>query len=106
MMHQQMTVLVILNELAKDHKIKVLLSEKNLGFSPTVNKGVKAASGEIIILLNTDIYPEKGFLKPLLAHFKDEKVFAVGCLDKSIEGEKTVLRGRGLGTVEKRILDS
>lgn len=96
--------LSILNELAKDHNIKVLLSEKNLGFSPTVNKGVKAASGEIVILLNTDTYPEKNFLKSLLSHFKDEKVFAVGCLDKSIEGEKTVLRGRGLGEWKRGFL--
>jgi len=97
--------LLVLNELARDHNIKVLLSEKNLGFSPTVNKGVKAASGEIIILLNTDICPEKGFLEPLLSHFKDdEKVFAVGCLDKSIEGGKTVMRGRGLGEWKRGFL--
>ena len=96
--------LSVLNELAKGYKIKVLLSEKNLGFSPTVNKGVKAASGEIIILLNTDICPEDNFLKPLLTHFKDEKVFAVGCLDKSVEGGKTVLRGRGLGGWERGFL--
>lgn len=93
-----------LNALAKEHDFKVLLNEKNLGFSPTVNKGVKVASGEIIVLLNTDIYPEKNFLEPLLSHFKDEKVFAVGCLDKSIEGEKTVLRGRGLGEWKKGFL--
>jgi GT2 family glycosyltransferase len=97
--------LLVLNELARDHNIKVLLSEKNLGFSPTVNKGVKAASGEIIVLLNTDICPEKGFLEPLLSHFKDdEKVFAVGCLDKSIEGGKTVMRGRGLGEWKRGFL--
>jgi len=96
--------LSILNELAKDHNIKVLLNEKNRGFAPTVNKGVKAASGEIIILLNTDIYPEKGFLEPLLAHFKEKQIFAVGCLDKSIENEKTVLRGRGLGQWQRGFL--
>lgn len=44
-------------------------------------------------------------MKPLLTHFEeDEKVFAVGCLDKSIEGEKTVLRGRGLGEWKKGFL--
>lgn len=84
--------------------IKLIVNEKNLGFPPTVNKGVKAASGEIVVLLNTDICPEEGFLEPLLAHFKDEKVFAVGCLDKSIEGKKTVLRGRGLGEWKRGFL--
>jgi GT2 family glycosyltransferase len=93
-----------LNGLPKDQNLKILVNEKNLGFSPTVNKGVKSANGEIIILLNTDIYPEKNFLEPLLSHFKDEAVFAVGCLDKSIEGEKTVLRGRGLGDWKRGFL--
>jgi GT2 family glycosyltransferase len=93
-----------LKGLSKDYNSKILVNEKNLGFSPTVNKGVKVASGEIIILLNTDICPEKGFLEPLLSHFTDEKVFAVGCLDKSIEGEKTILRGRGLGEWKRGFL--
>ncbi len=85
-------------------EIIFLENEKNFGFSSTVNNGVKKASGEIIILLNTDIAPEKDFLEPLLKHFQDEKVFAVGCMDKSIEGDKTVLRGRGLGEWKRGFL--
>src|SRR3989344_7761000 len=46
--------------------LKLLQNEHNLGFSSTVNKGVKEAKGEVIILLNTDVVPEKDFLKPLL----------------------------------------
>ena len=45
--------------------------------------------------------PEKDFLKPLMEHFNDESVFAVGCMDKSIENGKTVLRGRGIGKWKK-----
>lgn len=78
-------------------KIKLITNKKNLGFSSTVNRGVKAAKGEIVILLNTDVYPEKGFLKPVLPHFQDSQVFAVGLMDKSIENGKVVLRGRGVG---------
>lgn len=88
-------------ELLKQFAVKVLVNEKNLGFSSTVNKGVEEAKGEIVVLLNTDVVPEKNFLKPLINHFNDPKVFAVGCLDKSIEGEKIVLRGRGLGRFER-----
>jgi GT2 family glycosyltransferase len=91
-------------DVIKDKNIIVLKNEKNLGFSSTINKGVKKAVGEVVILLNTDVYPQENFLEPLLEHFIDEKVFAVGCLDKSIEGEKTVLRGRGLGKWEKGFL--
>lgn len=91
-------------EYLKKFDVRIFINEKNLGFSSTVNKGVKEAKGEVIILLNTDVIPEKGFLEPLLEHFKDENVFAVGCLDKSIEKDKIVFRGRGLGKWEKGFL--
>jgi len=77
--------------------IKLLLSDKNKGFSSNVNIGVKEATGEILILLNTDVSPSKNFIKPLLKHFEDEKVFAVGCLDESVENGKIIKRGRGKG---------
>lgn len=85
-------------------KFKSIRNEKNLGFSSTVNRGVKEAKGEIVILLNTDVSPEKDFLEPLLRHFQDEKIFAVGCMDKSIEDGKAVLRGRGIGVWKKGFL--
>jgi len=81
----------------KEFPITFVDNKKNLGFSPTVNNGVRNASGDIIILLNTDVTPEKDFILPLLSYFEDDKTFAVGCMDKSIEGDKTVLRGRGVG---------
>ena len=77
--------------------LKIVENEKNMGFSSAVNKGVEKAQGEIIILLNTDAYPDKNFLDPVVNDFKDDKVFAVGCMDKSLENGKAVLRGRGIG---------
>lgn len=88
----------------KFSQVKLLVNSKNLGFSKSVNKGVSYAKGDIIILLNTDVKPDKDFLEPLLVHFKDENVFAVGCMDKSKEGEKIVLRGRGIGSWKKGFL--
>lgn len=85
-------------------EFKILENKINLGFSSTVNKGAKEARGDILVLLNTDVVPEKDFLKPLISHFHDESVFAVGCMDKSIESGKTVLRGRGIGKWEKGFL--
>lgn len=89
----------VINELksSRVNALTLIENEKNLGFSPTVNRGVAAATGEIVILLNTDVYPEAGFLVPLLKHFTNMKVFAVGCLDRSIENRGVILRGRGLG---------
>lgn len=77
---------------------------KNSGFSANVNRGVRSAKGEIVILLNTDVIPHYGFLDHLLPRFLDEKVFAVGCKDESVEDEKIVLRGRGIGFWKKGFL--
>lgn len=81
----------------RKQKIKLLQNRRNLGFSSTVNKGVSVAKGGIVVLLNTDVIPQKNFLEYLLVHFKDPKVFAVGCLDRSFEKGFIVDRGRGIG---------
>ncbi|OGK30439.1 hypothetical protein A3F29_00340 [Candidatus Roizmanbacteria bacterium RIFCSPHIGHO2_12_FULL_33_9] len=98
----------ILNIKNTDKKLKIefrlLQNKTNLGFSSAVNQGVREAKGEIVVLLNTDVTPEKEFLTPLLKHFKDGRVFAVGCVDKSVEDERIILRGRGLGRWEKGFL--
>lgn len=72
-------------------------NKREAGFSKNVNRGVSLASGEILILLNSDVTPHTNFLEPLLRHFHDGTVFAVACMDESIEGGKTILRGRGIG---------
>jgi len=79
-------------------------NKKEAGFSKNVNRGVSLATGDILILLNSDVIPHKDFLQPLLSHFSDPKTFAVGCMDESIEGDATVLRGRGVGKWSKGFL--
>lgn len=76
--------------------ITVIGKNNHEGFSGTVNQGVLKATSDIVVLLNTDISPRKNFLEPLIAHFKDPNIFAVGCMDISHEGSITVKRGRGL----------
>lgn len=71
------------------------------GFAGNVNSGVAKAHGDIVVLLNTDVRPEKNFLDPLLSHFSNPKVSAVGCLEKSHELGGVILRGRGIARWEK-----
>jgi len=99
----------VIHELIRKNKHKAIAiryveNRKNKGFSGNVNSGVKLATGDILLLLNTDIIPRKGFLEPLLTHFADENVFGVGCVDESIEKGTTVLRGRGLGAWKRGFL--
>lgn len=81
--------------------VRVIHKTRHEGFASTVNVGVSEASGEIVVLLNTDVRPQKDFLAPLVKHFDDPSVFAVGCMERSLEGKKTVLRGRGEAKWEK-----
>ncbi len=82
-------------------EVIVVARRNHEGFASNVNAGVSRATGDIVVLLNTDVEPERAFLSPLLARFSDPDVFAVGCLEKSAESGKTILRGRGIARWEK-----
>ncbi|MGA1845128.1 MAG: glycosyltransferase family 2 protein [bacterium] len=42
-----------------------------------VNAGVEAASGDIVICLDSDVLVDSDFITPMLRHFQDDTVFAV-----------------------------
>lgn len=81
--------------------VHIVANARHKGFASTVNAGVAAAKGDIVVLLNTDVRPQKNFLAPLCRHFHDPSVFAVGCMEKSIEEGKIILRGRSEAKWEK-----
>lgn len=81
--------------------VTVVENVKQLGFAGNVHSGVDRATGDIVILLNTDVRPQKDFLVPLLARFADPNVAAVGCLEESHDPGGIVLRGRGVARWEK-----
>jgi glycosyltransferase involved in cell wall biosynthesis len=57
----------------------VLALPENLGFGGGSNAGFRAATNDIVVLLNSDMRVDRGFLAPLLEGFSDEKVFSVSC---------------------------
>ena len=63
-------------------QVKLIKHTKNRGFSSSVNTGVRAAKGDLILLLNTDVLPEENFLAPVFKHFDDSKTFAVSLHEK------------------------
>ena len=67
--------------------VKVLVNRQNERFSVSCNNGFKAAKGEIVVLLNSDVAPKPNFLAPLVRHFSDPKVFAVSCLEIDKQGK-------------------
>ena len=59
--------------------VRVVALPQNLGFGGGSNAGFREARNDIVVLLNSDMRVDRGFLAPLLAGFTDEKVFAVSC---------------------------
>lgn len=86
----------------KNYPAIILIKQrKHSGFSTSVNTGVRKSTGEIVVLLNSDVEPEANFLDALLPHFDNQKLFAVGCLEISHENGREILRGRGLAHWDK-----
>ncbi len=78
-------------------QVKVVALEVNSRFAAACNAGVRQAKGEIIVLINSDVSPEKDFLIPLLKEFDDPQVFAVGCKEIQEFGGEKQFAGRSGG---------
>ena len=50
-------------------RLKVMRNRRNSGFITSCNRGAKAATGEVLIFLNDDTLPQRGWLPPLLQIF-------------------------------------
>src|SRR3954462_7651360 len=59
--------------------VRVLALPKNLGFGGGSNAGFRAATNDIVVLLNSDMRVAPDFLAPLLEGFRAPAVFAVSC---------------------------
>lgn len=69
-----------LKNLAQEDKnsiMRIIEVSENRGFAYACNLGVEKAKGELVVLLNNDVMPEKNFLEPLEQDFADPEVFAV-----------------------------
>ncbi len=85
--------------------IEIVANKKNRGFSSNVNSGVKKAKTPIVVLLNTDVSVNKDYTKKIESYFENENLFGVGFQDQSFEDGNIVLRGRGIGTFKKGLLN-
>lgn len=62
--------------------VKLVKHKVNRGFSAAVNTGVRSSTGNLILLLNSDVIPHKDFLEDAIKDFDDDKVFAVSLHEK------------------------
>lgn len=65
-------------EVVRKYPVKLLALERNQGQSAARNRGVAAATGEIIAFLDSDCLAEPQWLQELLPYFQDPQVALVG----------------------------
>jgi GT2 family glycosyltransferase len=61
-------------------EIRVIRHEINQGFAEAVHTGVRASMNAIMIFLNSDVLPDRGFISPLVRWFDRQDTFAVSPL--------------------------
>lgn len=70
---------VVKNLLKKYPKLK-LLDKPNSGKADSLNKGIKMAKGELVVVVDADSYPAEDSFEKLVGFFDDEKVGAATCV--------------------------
>lgn len=64
--------------LRRDHPdVTVLVNTSNLGFGGSMNRGIHAAQGEVLLSLNSDVLVDTDIFSAVLPRFSDPDLFAV-----------------------------
>jgi GT2 family glycosyltransferase len=58
-------------------QIRVIRNETNRGFSPTINRGIQAATKDLVHLLNSDVKLLPDYYAHLVTYFQQEDTFGV-----------------------------
>lgn len=82
--------LKILNDYVKRREIKLIENKKNLGFAEGNNIGIRASSGDYIVLLNNDTIVTPGWISRLIFHTDKENVGLVGPVTNNIGNEAKI----------------
>ncbi|MDO4287868.1 MAG: glycosyltransferase family 2 protein [Eubacterium sp.] len=78
--------IIVIDDCSKDNslallknyeEVQLLVNKKNSGFAASVNRGIKAAQGEYVLLLNNDVVVPENFVEKLYeAIAQDERIFS------------------------------
>ena len=76
---------------ANSPRAKLVKNEENLGFAAGNNRGLAAADGELLVILNNDTYVTPGWLVDLTRHLrKDPNLGLVGPVTNNIGNEAKI----------------
>lgn len=77
-------------------QITIILNEANLGFSAGNNIGIKLATGDIIVLLNSDAFPPPGMINKLVTHLEsNDQLGMVGPVTNAAGNEQCIYTPSG-----------
>jgi len=79
---------------ARYPSVRLIRNQDNLGFAGACNAGLRAAAGEVLILLNQDTRVSAGWLDTLVRVCQDPRMGVVGCKALYPDGE-TIQHGGG-----------
>jgi len=81
-----------LQTLARQHEnVRVFLNDRNEGFARGNNRGLRAATGEYVVLLNNDTIVTRGWLGRLVRHLqRDPRIGLIGPTTNAIGNEAKV----------------
>lgn len=68
-------------------QVRLIRNERNLGFAAGNNIGLRAATGDVLLLLNQDTVVQPGWLAALVSALEDERVGVAGCKILYPDGE-------------------
>lgn len=67
-------------QMAADYpQVQLIRNRHNLGFAGSCNRGIRAATSDLVVLLNQDTQVQPGWLDSLAAAFQDPEVGIAGC---------------------------
>jgi GT2 family glycosyltransferase len=64
---------------ARDARMRLIMNRENHGFSTAANQGIRASSGEFVVLLNDDAAVGPGWLSRLVSRFESNERFGLVC---------------------------
>lgn len=67
----------LLHPLAEGGSIRLIHEDRRLSVSGARNRGIRAAKGDILVLLNADVVPSPDFLQRILPHYRNGADFVI-----------------------------
>lgn len=86
----------ILDGLSEDARLRLVRQKVNGGFASACNRGFEQASGDVVVLLNSDTEVQPGWLRPLVESFSESDVAVAGGL-LVYPGASQVIQHAGIG---------